>query len=78
MIFDDSHEHAAWNRSNNDRVVLFVDFSRPLPEPLFGQNQLVIEQIGRSDFIVDALSRWTAWEAEHGKAIDELMGIHPR
>lgn len=30
LVFDDSHEHAAWNRGDEDRVVLFVDFARPL------------------------------------------------
>ena len=28
MIFDDSHEHEAWNRADADRVVLIVTFAR--------------------------------------------------
>jgi len=31
LIFDDSFEHEAWNRSDSVRVVLFVDMERPLP-----------------------------------------------
>ena len=31
LIFDDSFEHEAWNRSESVRVVLFVDIERPLP-----------------------------------------------
>lgn len=31
LVFDDSFEHEVWNDSEEDRVVLFVDFERPLP-----------------------------------------------
>lgn len=30
LVFDDTVEHEAWNRSSLDRVVLLVDFARPL------------------------------------------------
>ena len=30
MIFDDSHPHEVWNDCDSYRVVLFVDFERPL------------------------------------------------
>ncbi len=36
LIFDDSWLHEAWNDGEGDRVVLFVDFERPLPFPLPG------------------------------------------
>jgi ornithine lipid ester-linked acyl 2-hydroxylase len=29
LVFDDTVEHAAWNRSDSDRIVLLVDFARP-------------------------------------------------
>ena len=32
MIFDDSFEHEAWNKSDKDRVVLMFD----IPNPLWG------------------------------------------
>jgi beta-hydroxylase len=31
LVFDDTTEHEAWNRSNSDRVVLLLDFKRPGP-----------------------------------------------
>lgn len=34
MIFDDSHPHEVWNDCESQRVVLFVDFERPLFPPL--------------------------------------------
>jgi ornithine lipid ester-linked acyl 2-hydroxylase len=29
LVFDDTTEHEAWNRSNADRLVLLLDFLRP-------------------------------------------------
>lgn len=31
LVFDDTHEHEAWNDTDEARVVLFIDFARPLP-----------------------------------------------
>lgn len=47
LIFDDTFEHEAWNRTAQDRAVLFVDFPRPLPLPL--------AQINRS---LSAVAKW--------------------
>jgi beta-hydroxylase len=33
LVFDDTHDHEAWNRTDDFRVVLFVDFVRPSPAP---------------------------------------------
>ena len=33
VIFDDAYEHEAWNRTPQTRVVLFVDFRKPLRFP---------------------------------------------
>jgi ornithine lipid ester-linked acyl 2-hydroxylase len=33
MIFDDTYEHEAWNRTDGVRVVLFVDIMRPMRFP---------------------------------------------
>lgn len=31
LVFDDTYEHEAWNRSNKTRIVLLVDFMRSSP-----------------------------------------------
>lgn len=31
FVFDDSFEHEAWNYTKENRVILFIDFERPLP-----------------------------------------------
>jgi beta-hydroxylase len=51
LIFDDSYIHEVWNDSSQYRVVLFVDFVRPLPFPLSLANQLVIWLISISPFV---------------------------
>jgi len=57
LIFDDTHNHAAWNRTNAKRVVLFVDFIRPLPFPLNLLNKFVIGVAGNSTFIKKIIER---------------------
>lgn len=78
LIFDDSHVHHAWNHSQEDRVVLFVDFERPLSEPLAGLNAKIIDQIGKSDFVTEAAKNWQKWECLHGSDLDRLLSIAPR
>ncbi|MBV8652473.1 MAG: aspartyl/asparaginyl beta-hydroxylase domain-containing protein [Alphaproteobacteria bacterium] len=42
MVFDDSNPHEAWNHTAHPRVVLFLDFIRPLPFPLSLLNRFAI------------------------------------
>lgn len=51
LAFDDTIEHEAWNRTKQRRVVLFIDFLRPLPYPLALLNRFMVFVIGRSPFI---------------------------
>ena len=53
LIFDDSHLHEAWNYSNSLRVVLFVDFLRPLPFPISVINRLMVRRFSTRPFITD-------------------------
>ncbi len=57
LIFDDSYEHEVWNDSDRDRVVLFVDFLRPLPIPMSWLNQLTVKLIGWTDYVTEPLAR---------------------
>jgi beta-hydroxylase len=63
LVFDDSHDHEAWNRSSGLRAVLFVDFERPLPGPLARLNRLFLSGVERSAFVQRGhqnLDRWYA------------------
>src|SRR5207253_1597775 len=51
LVFDDSFQHEAWNDSNDIRVVLFVDFARPLGVPVAQMNVAFIRIASMSDFI---------------------------
>ncbi|CAG0994112.1 beta-hydroxylase [Myxococcaceae bacterium] len=51
LVFDDTHDHEAWNRSDRLRAVLFVDFVRPLPFPLGVLNRAMIALLSASPFI---------------------------
>jgi hypothetical protein len=56
MVFDDTHEHAAWNNSDQTRAVLFVDFARDLPFPLRQVNRSMIKLIGVSPFVQEMMT----------------------
>jgi ornithine lipid ester-linked acyl 2-hydroxylase len=71
LIFDDTFTHAAWNRSREDRVVLFVDFVRPLAAPLAAANEHTIDRIGRSHFMDEIRHAWDEWESRHGRQFED-------
>jgi aspartyl/asparaginyl beta-hydroxylase (cupin superfamily) len=51
VVFDDTFEHEAWNNSNQLRVVLFIDFERPLPVWLVPMNKFMLRLISISPFV---------------------------
>lgn len=55
LVFDDSYQHEVWNDTDEIRVVLFVDFLRPLPKAIDFLNKLYIKHIAASRFIQDAV-----------------------
>ncbi|MBK8959385.1 MAG: aspartyl/asparaginyl beta-hydroxylase domain-containing protein [Proteobacteria bacterium] len=55
LVFDDSHVHQAWNDAPAQRVVLFVDFLRPLPMPLALLNRLMVWRFSSRPFIMEAV-----------------------
>ncbi len=61
LIFDDTFVHEAWNSTNEIRVVLFVDFRRPLPFPISFLNNLFISYIRSSPLVQDGLPKVQKW-----------------
>lgn len=51
VVFDDTYMHEVWNETDEERVVLFVDFTRPLPSPVSVLNEGVIHLLSRSRLI---------------------------
>lgn len=51
LVFDDSHPHEAWNGTDTHRVVLFVDFMRPLPAWLAVLNHAMVWRLSTTPFV---------------------------
>jgi Aspartyl/Asparaginyl beta-hydroxylase len=56
MAFDDTHEHQAWNNSDQTHAVLLVDFVRGLPFPLHQINRAMITLMGISPFVQEMMT----------------------
>jgi aspartyl/asparaginyl beta-hydroxylase (cupin superfamily) len=57
LVFNDTHPHTAWNHSEEGyRVVLFIDFLRPLPFFIRHINKLFYLLISKDDDIQEGLN----------------------
>jgi aspartyl/asparaginyl beta-hydroxylase (cupin superfamily) len=50
LVFDDTFDHEAWNDSDEARVVLFIDFVRPMRAPLSWLNEGILRAIVGSPY----------------------------
>jgi len=62
IIFDDTYNHEVWNDTNGYRVVLFVDFQRPMTFPMDILNHWVMNAATLAPFIREAGGKQKAWE----------------
>ena len=62
LIFDDAYEHEAWNHSDAVRVVLFVDFAKPLRFPANLLNWLILHAAVFTPFIREGYVAQKRWE----------------
>lgn len=62
LIFDNSHEHEAWNRTDKTRVVLFVDFVRPLHFPANLLNWVILNVALFTPYIQEGYQNHLRWE----------------
>lgn len=62
LIFDDAYDHEAWNGSDKTRVVLFVDFLKPLRFPANVVNWLLLHLAVFTPFIRESADNHRAWE----------------
>ncbi len=67
LIFDDGYEHEAWNESAGLRVVLFVDFEKPLRFPASVLNRLLLRLAVFTPFVREGADNLRRWERRfHG------------
>ena len=62
FIFDDAFRHEAWNHSDQVRVVLFVDFVKPLRFPANLVNWLLLNIAVFTPFIREGYQAQKKWE----------------
>ena len=62
VVFDDTYEHIAVNETNETRVVLFLDYMRPLPFWLSWVNWLVVRAAKFAPYFKIPLARHKEWE----------------
>jgi len=62
LIFDDAYDHEAWNDSGKLRVVLFVDFIKPLRFPANFVNWMLLNLAVFTPFIRESSDNHRAWE----------------
>jgi len=72
VIFDDAFEHEAWNRTPHTRVVLFVDFRKPLRFPANFLNWLLLNLAVFTPFIREGLDNQKAWEKKFYEEAEAL------
>src|SRR5919199_2899004 len=62
LVFDDAYDHEAWNHTDETRVVLFVDFAKPLRFPANVVNALLMNLAVFTPFIREGLDNHKEWE----------------
>lgn len=62
LIFDDAYEHEAWNHTAQSRVVLFVDFVKPLRFPARALNALMLRLAVFTPFLREGEANLRRWE----------------
>lgn len=62
LIFDDTFPHQAWNQTDDIRVVLFVDFVRPMRFPAALLNRSIFQLIAWSPYIQGAKGNFEKWD----------------
>jgi len=68
VVFDDTYLHEVWNDTDEERVVLFIDFARPLRFPVSALNDAVIRVFGRSGYVQEIVDNVDEWNRQTGPA----------
>ncbi len=63
LVFDDTYEHEVKNDTDEVRVVLFLDFDRPMDLPGRVLNRLLVAAIRASAYVKDPLANLASWNA---------------
>lgn len=72
LIFDDSFDHEVWNDTDGTRVVLFVDFVRPIRWPFNWVNWLVLNLSVFTPHLREASQNQKEWEKKFYNKADSV------
>jgi len=67
IVFDDTFNHEVWNDTEGFRVVLFVDFARPLYFPFHQMNEAILNMGSLAPFLREAGQKQKTWEKKFYK-----------
>lgn len=73
LVFDDTYRHYAWNEGATERVVLFIDFKRPIRKPLSILNDLALKQYGSGRMARTLMRRQEVWNRSIVQAFKDRM-----
>ena len=63
LVFDDTYDHEVWNDTAGTRVVLLIQFERPLRNPGKWIADMFLGIVRRSAFVQEARDNIAAWNA---------------
>jgi aspartyl/asparaginyl beta-hydroxylase (cupin superfamily) len=64
LVFDDAYEHEAWNETDKPRVVLFVDFEKPLRFPANIINRILLRLVLLTPYLREGNDNLRRWERQ--------------
>ena len=70
LVFDDTYNHEVWNDTDDYRVVLFIDFARPLRWPMSVLNEWLMNLSALAPILREAHGRQKASEKKFWKVFD--------
>jgi len=62
LVFDDTYNHEVWNDTEGYRVVLFVDFARPMKSPYGALNDWILNMATLAPIFREAKGKQASWE----------------
>ena len=63
LVFDDTYRHEVWNDTEGTRVVLLIQFERPLTQPGRAIADFFLGFVRRSAFVQEARNNIDSWNA---------------
>ena len=62
FVFDDTKQHETWNRTDDERVILLIQFDRPLRFPGNMVASMFFQAVRRTSFVGNARRQLGDWE----------------